>query len=86
MVGESGAALIGVRERSRGLRPDPQPTGAECEVIVLLSYGEAVSDIAAKFDCARHAMHTRIWRVRELFQVTTSAELVALALRRHWIE
>lgn len=55
-------------------------------MIYLLSQGEAIVDIAAKFGCGRHAMIMRISRLRQLFECSSCAELVAFALRRRWIE
>jgi len=71
---------------SRIRLPNPEPTEEEIEAVYLLSQGEAIVDIAAKFGCPRHAMVMRISRLRDLFEVSSTAELVALALRRHWIE
>jgi DNA-binding NarL/FixJ family response regulator len=61
------------------------PTETEREIIQLLAWGETHVTLAEKYGSTHHAMSQRIYRMRQFFGVNTSAELVALALKKGWI-
>lgn len=71
--------------RGRLMLADPQPTEREVEILYLLSDGETISDVAEKFCMRRHTLQMQLHRMRELFRCATTAELIAMALRRGWI-
>jgi DNA-binding CsgD family transcriptional regulator len=64
----------------------PTPEQRELEILVLLSYGEKYEDLAFKYDTTKHSICTKVYRMRTIFGVDTNAEMVALALRSHWIQ
>ncbi len=94
-TGETVAALIRRGEQtdwphekctSRLYQVDPQPSLPELEWIELLAAGKTSAELAAKYGCSLHAMRTAIYRLRKLMGADTNAGLVAIALRRGWIQ
>ena len=71
---------------SRILQVEPKPDEDETEIMYLLSEGETPEDIKVKYAApTRHAVSQRLYRMRQLFDVTTNAEMVGKALRKGWI-
>jgi len=71
--------------RLRCVAIDPKPTEYETEVLYLLSEGEGLGDIAAKFGNSRHAVAQQLYRLRQVLCCDTNISLIARALRRGWI-
>jgi hypothetical protein len=64
----------------------PAPNPRECEILYMLSEGEAIADVAEKFHCRPGALMTRLYRMRLRHECESNLVMVALALRRGWIE
>lgn len=80
----SGARRRAYTRWSRESQPDPQPNALEIETVHLLLAGESLPDLAIKFGCSRGAINNRLLRMRQLFNVATTQELLGLFLSRGW--
>lgn len=81
----SGTPRRAYTRYSRESQPDPQPTELEIEIVHLLAAGEELEDLALRYRVTRKAMCTRMWRLRQLFGVSSTPELLGLFLSRGWV-
>lgn len=77
--------VVGDTEFNKKINSDPVPTKRELQVIDRLARGMTSSQIASAMYISFETVQTYRKRILNKFEVNSSSELVALALKKRWI-